>query len=238
MVLKDIDLSLQLSKSRYEQELAAEQLRLLCVQQRLRTAGISVIIMYEGWDAAGKGGSIRRITEKLDPRNVRVWPVGAPDPVEARYHYLWRFWTRMPAHGQIAIFDRSWYGRVLVERVEKLTPKKVWQRAYQEIRHFEKTLVDDDAVLIKFWLHISKDEQLRRFEERQHDPFKQWKISDDDWRNREKWNAYEEAAEEMLRETDVPDAPWSLIAAEDKYYARVATVRIAADRLEQALAGN
>ena len=191
--------------------------------------------MYEGWDASGKGGNIQRITEKLDPRGYHVWSISAPNEVERQYHYLWRFWTHIPARGQIAIFDRSWYGRVLVERVEKFAKKEAWKRAYRELRDFERLLVDDGTVLIKFWLHISKDEQMKRFKEREDDPFKTWKIGPEDWRNREKWDDYVEAAEEMFAETDTPDAPWHLIAANDKHYARIATARIVVKRLEEAM---
>lgn len=236
-MLSEIDLSKKIKDDDYKDELLKLQLRLLLLQQKMRMRKIPLILMYEGWDASGKGGSIKRITEKMDPRNLRVWPIGAPDLFEQRYHYLWRFWQRLPANNEIVIFDRSWYGRVLVERVEKMTPKKVWINAYQEIRNFETTLVDNGMVLIKFWLHISPDEQLKRFNEREEDPYKKWKITEDDWRNREKRSEYEEAANDMLRETDIPHTPWNLIAAEDKHYARIATARIVADAMEQAVSG-
>jgi len=234
-MLEDIDLSLKMTKDEYEEQLEAEQLRLLRAQLKLRDLGVPVIIMYEGWDAAGKGGSIQRITEKIDQRSCHVWPIGAPNEVERRYHYLWRFWNRLPVRGELAIFDRSWYGRVLVERVEKFAKKHEWERAYDEITNFEQTLIADGYVLIKFWLQISKDEQLRRFKEREKDPYKQWKIGPDDWRNREKWDDYVDAAEEMFARTHTPHAPWHLISAEDKHYARYATLRIVIDRLETAL---
>jgi len=234
-MLKQVDLSLTIDHDKYEKELSDLQLRLLMQQQQIRKAGLPVIIMYEGWDASGKGGSILRITEKLDPRGYHVWPISAPNEVERQYHYLWRFWTRLPARGEIVIFDRSWYGRVLVERVEKLTPKETWKRAYRELRDFERMLVDEGTVLIKFWLQISKEEQLKRFKERENDPYKSWKIGPEDWRNREKWDEYVEAAEEMFTETDTPDAPWHIVPAEHKHYARIETARIVADRLEKAL---
>lgn len=234
-MLEQIDLSLRLEHDTYEQELAQIQLQLVHQEQQLRDAGIPVIIMYEGWDASGKGGSIMRITEKLDPRGYHVWPIAAPDETERQHHYLWRFWTRLPCRGQMAIFDRSWYGRVLVERVEKFATKAEWTRAYREIRDFEQMLIDDGALLIKFWMHISKDEQKKRFEEREHDPYKNWKITKEDWRNRDKWGDYMEAAEEMLAETNTLTAPWSLIAAENKHYARVETVRVVSDRLAMML---
>lgn len=234
-MLAEIDLSKKINDDDYQREMPELQLRLLRLQQKMRQLKIPLVIMYEGWDASGKGGSIKRITEKMDPRNLRVWPIGAPDIVEQRYHYLWRFWHRMPANNEIAIFDRSWYGRVLVERVEKLTPKDMWENACKEIRNFETTLVDNGTVLVKFWLHISPDEQLKRFKEREADPYKQWKITEEDWRNRDKWHEYEEAVNDMLRETDCPNTPWYLIPAEDKQYARIATARIVVDCMEQAV---
>jgi len=234
-MLEQIDLTLRLDHDKYEKDLSQIQLQLVHQEQKLREAGIPMIIMYEGWDASGKGGSIMRITEKMDPRGCHVWPISAPDETELQHHYLWRFWTRLPGRGQIAIFDRSWYGRVLVERVEKLATKTQWSRAYREIRDFEQMLIDDGAVLVKFWMHISKNEQKKRFEEREKDPYKTWKITKEDWRNRDKWDEYVTAAEQMLAETSTLTAPWSLISAEDKNYARVATARIVSDRMKQAL---
>lgn len=234
-MLEQVDLSLTIDDDKYEKELTELQLKLVRLQPRLRAAQLPVIIMFEGWDAGGKGGSILRITEKLDPRGYHVWPVGAPNEVERQYHYLWRFWTRIPCRGEMAIFDRSWYGRVLVERVEKFAKKEAWKRAYRELRDFENILINDGTVLIKFWMEISKDEQLRRFKEREDDPFKDWKIGPDDWRNREKWDDYVEAAEEMFAETDTPQSPWRLISAEHKHYARIATLRQVVKRLEEAV---
>ncbi|HEY3379257.1 MAG TPA: UDP-galactose-lipid carrier transferase [Armatimonadota bacterium] len=236
-MLEQINLSLSVDHDSYEKELPKIQLRLLMQQQALRKAERPVVIMYEGWDASGKGGSIMRITEKLDPRGCHVWPVAAPTEVERAHHFLWRFWLKLPVYGEIAIFDRSWYGRVLVERVEKFAKKPVWTRAYQEICDFERLLVDEGTVLIKFWMHISKHEQEKRFKEREHNPYKSWKITPEDWRNREKWDEYVEAAEEMFARTDCNAAPWHLIAAEDKHYARLETARIVAERIEQALQG-
>lgn len=235
-MLEEVDLSLKIDDKEYVRVLAEQQLLLVRLQQRIRAAGIPVIIMFEGWDASGKGGSILRLTEKLDPRGFQVWPIGAPDEIERQHHYLWRFWTRLPARGQLVIFDRSWYGRVLVERVDKLAKREAWERAYREIREFERMLVYDGVVLIKFWMQISRDEQLKRFKERENDPYKGWKITPDDWRNREKRDEYVKAAEEMFRETHTPDAPWRLIAAEHKRYGRIATLRIAVERLAHALA--
>ncbi len=234
-MLETVDLSLKMDKDACAKELDALQFRLLRLEQKMRKAGLPVVVAYEGWDASGKGGSILRITQKLDPRGVHVWPIAAPTELELRYPYLWRFWQRLPARGEMVIFDRTWYGRVLVERVEKFAKKEAWQRAYGEIRNFERYLTDDGTVLIKFWMQINKDEQMRRFKERENDPFKTWKISDEDYRNREKWDKYVEAAEDMFRETHTDNAPWHLIAAENKHYARVATVRTVVERIEKAL---
>jgi len=234
-MLEHIDLSQHLSKHDYEKQIPELQLKLLILQQKVREAGLPVVVMYEGWDAAGKGGSIVRITEKMDPRGYQVHPIGAPNEVERQQHYLWRFWTKLPPKGILAIFDRSWYGRVLVERVEKLCDKDDWKQAYREIRDFERTLIDGGYVLVKFWMHISKAEQLRRFEERRDNPLKRWKIGPDDWRNREKWEEYLEAAEEMFAETDIPQSPWRFIAAEDKHFARIETARIVVEAMEKAV---
>jgi polyphosphate kinase 2 (PPK2 family) len=180
-----------------------------------------VVIVFEGWDAAGKGGVIKRITEKLDPRGFVVYPISAPHGEDKSKHYLYRFWRRLPERGSIAIFDRSWYGRVLVERVEGFAKENEWKRAFKEINAFERQLHDFDTVVAKFWLHISREEQLNRFEERQRIGYKAWKLTDEDWRNREKWGAYEDAAEEMLVKTSTTLAPWTLVEANDKYWARV-----------------
>ena len=234
-MLETIDLSLKLGRDEYEEQLKDVQLQLLRLQLQMREHDIPMIILYEGWDAAGKGGSIMRITERLDPRGYQVQPIGPPNEVERQHHYLWRFWTRLPVKGSLAIFDRSWYGRVLVERVEKFCGKEEWRRAYREIREFERTLVDGGYTLVKFWLEISRDEQLKRFKEREDNPYKRWKIGPDDWRNREKWDDYLSAAEDMLAETHSEVSPWHLIAAENKHYARIRTARITAEAMERAL---
>lgn len=234
-MLEQVDLSLEISKDDYEKKLPELQLKLVRLQQEIRKANIPLLIAYEGWDASGKGGSILRITEKLDPRGYSVHPIGAPTDEEKAHHYLWRFWTRIPCGGEICIFDRSWYGRVLVERVEKFTDKDDWRRAYQEIMDFEQTLVDSEMVVIKFWMHISKEEQLKRFKEREADPFKNWKICPDDWRNREKWDDYLEAAEDMFKKTADSPAPWHVISAENKRYARIATMETVIDSLKKRL---
>jgi polyphosphate kinase 2 (PPK2 family) len=225
-MLEQIDLAQTLKRADYEAQLAAVQLQLVRQQPAFRQAGGRVLVAFEGWDASGKGGCIQQITTAMDPRGYQVWPISAPNDVERRYPYLWRFWTRLPIPGQVVIFDRSWYGRVLVERVEGLTPPAAWRRAYREIREFEQLLTEEGITVVKFWLHITPDEQLKRFQEREADPFKQWKIGPEDWRNRARWTDYVAAVEEMVAETQTPAAPWHLIAAESKHVARVATARI------------
>lgn len=220
----DLTKTIKLRKE-YEKELKKYQLRLLSLQHLLIEENTAVIFVFEGWDAAGKGGAIRRAVANLDPRGVRVTAIAAPAPHEKRYHYLQRFWRKIPQFGQIAIFDRSWYGRVLVERVEGFAEKKEWKRAYSEINSFEKLLTNDHYIIEKFWLHISKDEQYKRFKERENNPMKRWKITDEDWRNRAKWDKYLTAAEEMFEKTDQPYAPWNIIPANSKWYARVAVIR-------------
>ncbi len=209
------------SKSEYEKELKEMQVRLLKRQLSLRDEGRQVIVAFEGWDAAGKGGAIKRLTELLDPRGYHVWPISAPTEEERRHHYLWRFWRLMPERGAIAVFDRSWYGRILVERVEGFAKKPEWKRAHREINEFERHLTDDGAYVVKVFLAITKEEQLRRFKEREENPLKHYKIGPEDWRNREKWDEYVGAAEDMFAETDSPNAPWKVIGANRKWYARL-----------------
>ena len=221
----------------YDEVLKALQLRLLRQQARLRDeAPCAVVIVFEGMDAAGKGGAIRRLTGRLDPRGYRVHPIGPPTPEELARHYLWRFFRRMPAVGGITIFDRSWYGHVLVERVESLATQQEWRRGYEEIRAFEAMHTNDRTVLIKLWMHVSREEQLQRFRDRETDPFSEYKLSPDDWRNRRRWPYYVEAAEEMFRETHVPGAPWVLVAGDDKDYARIRVLEEVVERLDGALA--
>ncbi|OXS78628.1 polyphosphate kinase 2 family protein [Domibacillus enclensis] len=222
-------------KKVYRAELEKYQRRLLALQQMLFQEKIGLIVVFEGMDAAGKGGAIKRMNEQLDPRGVLVHPISAPAPHELRYHYMQRFWRKLPQHGQIAIFDRSWYGRVLVERIEGYASEPEWKRAYDEINAFEKSLTDERYIMVKFWVQISKDEQLKRFEERQLDPVKRWKITDEDWRNRKKWAMYVEAAEEMLLKTDDPHAPWHVIEGNDKKYARVDILKKAVAHIETIL---
>ena len=212
-------------KETYEKELAQAQLDLLGAELQNRERGGEVIVAFEGWDASGKGGAIKRLTEKLDPRGYQVWAIAAPNEEEKQHHYLWRFWKRLPERGRWAIFDRTWYGRVLVERVEGFAKKHEWKRAYREINEFERQLVDDGATLIKIFLAITKKEQLERFEEREKNPYKRWKIGAEDWRNRERWDDYVEAAEDMFSETSTAYAPWTVIGANRKWNARVRVLR-------------
>ena len=205
----------------YATRLKKAQAMLPELEHEIYLRRVPVVIAYEGWDAAGKGGNIRRLTQNLDPRGYEVVPVAAPNDVEKAHHYLWRFWAQMPKAGHIAIFDRSWYGRVLVERVEGFCTEAEWRRAYREINGMEQHLVNFGAVLLKFWLHIDPDEQLRRFREREGMAHKQWKITEEDWRNREKMDQYREAVEEMLHRTTTPYAPWTIVESNCKRYARV-----------------
>ena len=231
--LKDVDLSQKLEKEIYKKQLKALQYEMLNAQQFLFNNKIGLIIAFEGMDAAGKGGAIKRLTERIDPRGLMVWPISAPQPHEMRYHYMQRFWRKLPQHGQIAIFDRSWYGRVLVERIEGFAEEAEWKRAYEEINSFEKQLTDEDYIMIKFWIHIDSDEQLKRFNERAADPYKSWKLTAEDWRNRDKFNLYCEAADEMFEKTDSENAPWHLIAGNDKNYARVQVLKETVAHIEK-----
>lgn len=223
--LDALDQEASLTQSTYKKRLKKYQLKLLESQLILREKKTSCIVVIEGPDAAGKGGAIKRITERLDPRLVRVYSIVKPTPEEYLHHYLWRFWQKLPPYGNIAIFDRSWYGRVLVERVENFAAGKEWKRAYDEINAFEKLLTDDGNILVKLFIQITKDEQLRRFQQRQEDPYKHWKINDEDWRNREKWKQHNQAAEDMFALTDTPSAPWKIIPGNYKWHARVEAVK-------------
>ena len=196
---------------------------------------IPALILFEGWDAAGKGGAIKRLVENFDPRGYEVIPIAAPNDTERAHHYLWRFWKAVPAAGRIAVFDRTWYGRVLVERVEGFCQEPEWRRAYREINEFEEQLTNFGAVIVKFWLHIDKEEQLQRFQERENTPEKRWKITAEDWRNREKWDAYKAAVDEMLFRTSTRRAPWTIVAANSKEYARITVLKTVAEAMEKAL---
>lgn len=224
--LDDVDLSLQIeSKKEYNKALKKLQIRLVGLQQALRRSPRAVLATFEGWDAAGKGGTIKRLTAPLDPRGVKVYSIAAPTEEEKRHHYLWRFWNRIPACGEMVIFDRSWYGRVLVERVEGFATDDEWQRAYEEINSFEKQLTDAGVLVLKFWMHISDEEQLRRFREREDDPLKSWKMGAEDWRNRGKRPQYLGAAEEMFEKTDTKHCPWRIISAEHKWHGRIDAIK-------------
>lgn len=235
--LAEVPLSCTLGKGDYTPALRALQQQLGELQNALCQARRPVVLVYEGWDAAGKGGNIRRVTEALDPRGYQVLPIAAPEPWEKDRHYLWRFWARLPPAGQIAIFDRSWYGRVLVERIEGFCAPAEWHRAYREINEFEQALTEWGAVVVKFWLQIDAQTQLLRFQRRQGTPEKRWKMTGEDWRNREKWPQYEQAAEEMLEKTSTEYAPWHVIPANDKRFARVQTLRILVKAIRCALQG-
>ena len=234
-MLEKVDLSLKLTRGEYEKRVETLQNRLHLLGYQVYLQKRPVVLVFEGWDAAGKGGAIKRLTERLDPRGYVVWPIAAPQGDDKVRHYLYRFWRRLPEAGQIAIFDRSWYGRVLVERVEGFCPPAAWQRAYSEINQFERELVEFGTVVLKFWLHISQAEQLRRFKARERTAYKAWKITDEDWRNRGKWEDYEQAVEDMLRKTSTYRAPWTIVEANDKLHARIKVLQTVADRLAQEL---
>ena len=234
--LRDVPLEGKtLDEEKYKKELKELQQKLGQLHNRLYRKRVPVIIAYEGWDAAGKGGNIKRLTGALDPRGFEVHPIASPEPHEKARHYLWRFWTRLPKDGHIAIFDRTWYGRVMVERLEGFCSENDWQRAYYEMNEFEQELHNWGAVILKFWVQIDKDTQLARFTERQNTPSKQWKITDEDWRNREKWDLYEQAVDEMLQKTSTTYAPWHILESVDKKYARIKALYIVIDALEKAL---
>ena len=234
-LIRDLDLSQRVSAKQYEPSLEKQQGRLARLTRHKRFGKRSLVLVFEGVDAAGKGGAIRRVTGALDARQYVTIPVAAPTDEERAHPYLWRFWKSVPRLGGIAIFDRSWYGRVLVERVEGYCSISDWMRAYSEINQFEEQLTEGGAVVVKFWLQISKAEQLRRFKAREHTSFKRFKITPDDWRNRKKWDAYERAVCDMVDRTSTEIAPWTLVEAEDKYFARIKVLKTIADRLKRAL---
>jgi polyphosphate kinase 2 (PPK2 family) len=240
--LDELDLSKKLSKEEEAERLEAAWTRL--TQLRLTLGGLigsgelgpPVCVAFEGLDASGKGGAIKRLVAPMDPRHVRVVQFAAPTHDEKRHHFLWRFWPSLPGWGGMAVFDRTWYGRVLVERVEGFASQEEWTRAYDEINNFERGLADEGMVLVKFWLHISSEEQLKRFEKREKDPLKSWKLTDEDWRNREKRPAYAEAVEDMVARTSIePHAPWHLIPADSKRYARVAVIETVISEIEEGM---
>ena len=222
-MLEKLNLDHQLSQDEYETRLLRGQLQLRELAFQLYSRKRSLVVVYEGWDAAGKGGNIRRVTEKLDPRCYEVLSIAAPAGEDKTHHYLYRFWRRLkpPDEKQVMIFDRSWYGRVLVERVEGFCTEAAWKRSFREINDFERQLTEAGIILVKFWIHISKEEQLRRFGQRADTPYKRWKLTDEDWRNREKWDQYSEAVEEMLLKTSTISAPWTVVEGDFKWWARV-----------------
>lgn len=234
-MLELVNLKLKVGRAEYEEakETLQNQLHLLAYQVYEQRR--PVVMVFEGWDAAGKGGAIKRLTEKMDPRGYVVHPIAAPQGEDKTHHYLYRFWRRLPEAGQIAIFDRSWYGRVLVERVEGFCPPEAWQRAYSEINQFERQLTDYGAIVLKFWMHISQAEQLKRFKEREQTNYKSWKLTDEDWRNRGKWADYEAATEDMLLKTSTHPAPWTIVEANDKLHARIKVLKTVAEKLKREL---
>ncbi len=235
-VLDSLDLSLNLDKKIYTQELAFYQGKLNKLARLAYEQKRSTILVFEGWDAAGKGGAIRRLTHAVDARAYQVIPIAAPTDEEKQHHYLWRFWRHIPRAGFLTIYDRSWYGRVLVERVEGFATEQEWQRSYSEIVNFEEALTVHGILVLKFWLHIDKDEQLKRFKEREQIPYKQYKITEEDYRNREKWDDYQLAVNEMVTRTSTQNSPWILVEANDKKYARIKILKLFCEKLELALA--
>ena len=233
--LNSVDLSLSYTKEEYKEKLEKLQNRIQELHGELYQRRIPVILGFEGWDAGGKGGAIKRLTEKMDPRGYQVNPTAAPNDIERAHHYLWRFWNTVPKKGHIAIFDRTWYGRVMVERIEGFCSKEEWMRAYKEMNDMEANWVHSGAIVMKFWLQIDKDEQERRFKERMENPEKQWKITDEDWRNREKWDQYEQAVDDMLVKTSTTYAPWIIVEGNNKYYARIKVLQSVVDAIEKRL---
>lgn len=233
--LEKADLSKTISDKDYKEKLKFYQKKMRDLGYKMYAKRKSAVIVYEGWDAAGKGGNIKRLTGELDPRGYEVIPIAAPTSDDLDHHYLWRFWNKMPKDGHLTIFDRSWYGRVMVERVEGLCTEDEWKRAYKEMNDMERHIYNNDTLIIKFWIHIDKDEQLKRFNIRQNNPLKQYKITDEDWRNREKWEHYEKAVDEMLIRTDTDYAPWIVVESNSKKYARIKVLEIVCDMMEKHL---
>jgi polyphosphate kinase 2 (PPK2 family) len=239
--LTQVDLDRRLPKKEAKEQLAAAQQRLVHLRLLLggqigpREIGPPLLVLFEGWDASGKGGAIKRLVEELDPRHARVAQFAAPTYDEKRHHFLWRFWPVLPGWGGMAVLDRTWYGRVLVERVEGFAPEEAWRRAYGEIVDLETSLAAEGTILVKFWMHVSAEEQLRRFESRKSDPYRSWKLTDEDWRNRDKRADYEAAVEDMLERTHTDAAPWTVVAGEDKRTARLDVVRTVCTAIETAL---
>ncbi|MGD9560466.1 MAG: polyphosphate:AMP phosphotransferase, partial [Oscillospiraceae bacterium] len=233
--LEEVFLGQALEREEYKKRLRAGQKKLKKLHNAIYLKKIPVVIAYEGWDAAGKGGNIKRLTAALDPRGYEVVPIAAPTPPEKARQHLWRFWENLPKDGHITLFDRTWYGRVLVERIEGFASEDAWRRAYRELNEFEAELAHWGAIILKFWLHIDKDEQLRRFEARQNTPEKQWKITDEDWRNREKWDQYQTAVDDMVRLTSTSFAPWTIVESQNKRYGRLKTIETLIEAIEARL---
>ncbi len=234
-VLSQADLTKTMDAAEYQERLEALQERLALLHSEIYRRKIPVVLAFEGWDAAGKGGAIKRLTSALDPRGYAVYPTSSPNDIEKSHHYLWRFWNNMPKAGHISIFDRTWYGRVMVERVEGFCSEEEWKREYDEMNEMESNLYHAGAVVLKFWLQIDKDEQEKRFNERTNNPAKQWKITDEDWRNRAKWDAYEECVDEMIIKTSTEYAPWVVVEANSKYYARIKVLMSVIEAIEKRL---
>jgi polyphosphate:AMP phosphotransferase len=234
-ILNRLDMSKRVDQKDYRTKLERLQGRLNNLHRKAQRRGVSAILVFEGWDAAGKGGAVRRLTAAIDARAYQVIPIAAPTEEERAQHYLWRFWRHLARRGRVTIFDRSWYGRVLVERVEGFAAEREWMRAYSEINQFESQLVDSGIVLAKYWMHITKDEQLRRFRARETEAYKRWKLTDEDWRNRKQWGAYEQAVNDMVERTSTRQAPWTLVEANDKYYARLKVLSTLCEHLEKRL---
>lgn len=236
-MLETVDLNQHLTRKDYDKELPHLQVRLRELHFACFKKRIPAVFVFEGWDASGKGGAIKRLTQILDPRGYNVVPIAAPQGEERRHHYLWRFWRHLPKAGHFTVFDRSWYGRVMVERVEGFCSEEAWRRAYREINEFEQQVTNFGAVVCKFFLHLSKQEQLRRFEQRANDPYRSYKLTEEDWRNREKWDVYQAAVDEMLERTSTTWAPWTVVEATDKLHARVKVLKTAVDALDEAVKG-
>jgi polyphosphate kinase 2 (PPK2 family) len=234
-MLEKIELNRKLPKKEYKARMPGLRNQLYDLQKACWDAGIPSIILFEGWDAAGKGTSIKALTRRLEPRGFKLYAIQAPRTYETHMPWLWRFWLKLPNYGEIAIFDRSWYGRVLVERVEGLTPEEDWRKAYRDIANFERTIADDGYVVIKFWLHISKEEQRRRFENLEKDPLTAWQVQSEDWEHHRKYDKYLIAVEEMLERTETEWGPWNIVEATDRRWAQVKIFEIVIFRLEEAL---
>nr|WP_026835704.1 polyphosphate:AMP phosphotransferase [Eubacterium xylanophilum] len=234
-ILNGIDLSKTLTREEYRKKRKELQKRLGVLHNKMYLQRVPVVLAFEGWDAGGKGGAIKRLTQAMDPRGYEVVPIASPNDIERAHHYLWRFWEKFPKAGHMAIFDRTWYGRVLVERIEGFATEEEWKRAYNEINNMEEQLVESGCIVLKFWMHVDKDEQERRFRDRENTPEKQWKITDEDWRNRAKWDEYEKAVDEMVLRTSTTGAPWIIVEANSKYYARIKVLETVIEALEKRL---